>query len=142
LIAALQTTRAIAEIQERALRSCLVHSEAEPVLRAAEEVIVSRIAHNLGRLGDAAASDALLDALEAHPYPGCITALAALKEPRAIPRVVECLYDDFARSAAADALRAFGQRAVPFLERLLLVPHVQHGFEGPTWTAPARRSDS
>ena len=42
----------------------------------------------------------LLQTLAAHPYAGCARALGRLCEVRAVPHLVQCLYDEVAREAA------------------------------------------
>jgi HEAT repeat protein len=124
-----------AEAVDALLRALLdsVSRRLDPVLQQAEEVVVSRIAEHLGHVREARVVDALLAALRTHPYRGCATALGMLGETQAIPLLVECLHDDFAREPAMDALRRMGQAAVPELTRALMEPYVPHESEGSTW---------
>jgi HEAT repeat protein len=113
--------RALADSLERRL---------DPVLGEAETAVINRVAEHLGALGNPQAADLLLEALRRHPYAGCARALGCLRDPRAVPRLVECLYDDVAREAAVESLRAFGRLPVSHLTRALLQPRLDHGIEG------------
>jgi HEAT repeat protein len=102
----------------------------DPVLRGAEDVVLNRIALHLGSARSPRASETLLAILRARPLAGCARALGRLHDPRALPLLARCLLDDFAREAAEEALRAFGQSAVPHLTRILLRPCAEHDLEG------------
>jgi HEAT repeat protein len=101
-----------------------------PVLRFAEDAVVNRIAQHLGRRSEASVAEGLLAALRLRPYAECAAALGRLGEVRAVPLLVECLYDDFAREAARGALVELGYVSVFALSRVLLRPRVEPGLEG------------
>jgi HEAT repeat protein len=91
----------------------------DPNIRLSEEVVRNRAAEQLGQLGDREAIEPLLDALEQFHLVGAAEALAKLKEPRAIPLMIERLEDPFSRDRIAEALLAFGKEAqVPLIETL------------------------
>ena len=91
----------------------------DPNIRLSEEVVRNRAAEQLGQLGDREAIEPLLEALEQFHLVGAAEALAKLKEPRAIPLMIERLEDPFSRDRIAEALLAFGKEAqVPLIETL------------------------
>jgi HEAT repeat protein len=90
-----------------------------PILLEAESVLVNNIADHLGGFPGREVADALLVALERRRYPYCASALGRLREARAIPLLIECLYEDTARLAAMGALRRFGEAARQPLVRAL-----------------------
>ncbi|HTP50059.1 MAG TPA: HEAT repeat domain-containing protein [Anaeromyxobacteraceae bacterium] len=111
-----------------------------PALRLAEDEVVDSIARQLERFPGPDTDRALLEALRRHPYPACLQALGRRRYAPALPRIVECLHDDFARTAAAEALRAFGDRAEPELARA--VQPLEGGDESPTHVAGRRTAVS
>jgi len=98
----------------------------------AERVVVDRIANHLCAHRENDVIEALLEALRITPYPACARALGELKDPRAIPLLIECLHDDAARGAALDALRRFGWDACPALIGTLIQPRLRRGLEAPS----------
>jgi HEAT repeat protein len=91
----------------------------DPSIRLSEEVVRNRVAEQLGQLGDRRAIEPLLEALEQFHLVGAAEALANLKEPRAIPLMIDRLEDPFSRERIAEALLAFGKEAqVPLIETL------------------------
>lgn len=101
----------------------------DPVLLDAETVVLSRIAHHLGRRRDPRATETLLGALALRPFAEVARALGQIGDARAIPLIVECLYDDSARAAAMEALQAFGALPLRALMRVLAAPRIKNGFE-------------
>lgn len=101
----------------------------DPILQESETVVLNVIAEHLGRLGDRRAVAPLLEVLRQHPYVGCVHALARVREPAALPLIVECLYDDSSRSVAATALDSYGRAPIPLLARVLCAPRIANGFE-------------
>ena len=101
-----------------------------PVLRFAEDAVANRIAEHLGAHPDPAVADALLAALTRRPLAGCARSLGQLRESRAVPLFAGCLYDDFARDAARDALVELGEASTFELSRVLLEPRDECGLEG------------
>ena len=107
-----------------------IERQIDPVLREAERAVIDRMAEHLARSGDASANDLLLEGLSRTASPGCARGLGHLRDPRAVPLLLNCLYDDVARGAAFDALQRFGDEIVPGLVDVLLVPRRVHGVEG------------
>jgi len=101
----------------------------------AEDLVIGCVAEHLGRIGRPEIADDLLAALAVRCIPGCARALGYMRETRAAPLLVRCLYDDVAREPAAESLRALGAVAVSDLTRTVLEPHIVWGFEGASWTA-------
>ncbi len=93
-----------------------------PALLEAESILVNHIAEHLSRFPCPEVTEALLAALRRKRYPYCAAALGLTGDPRAIPLLVDCLYEDAARPAAAAALRRFGQAALQPLTDALLQP--------------------
>ena len=91
----------------------------EPVERLAEDAVCNRIAESLSGFDTEDASDALLAALRRRPLAACAEGLGRRRDARAVPRLVECLEDDFARDAARKALAAIGDPSVIALARAL-----------------------
>jgi HEAT repeat protein len=89
-------------------------------LLEAESILVNHIAEHLSRFPRPEVTEALLSALGRRRYPYCAATLGLTGDPRAIPLLVECLYEDAARPAAVAALRRFGQAALQPLVRVLL----------------------
>ncbi len=114
----------------RALRDSVAR-RLDPVSLEAEDVIVNRIADHLAERPDSNVAEALLEAFGVRLYSHCASALGRLREPRALPRLIECLFDDVARPAAVAALCEFGERAVAPVARVLLVPRLVDGREPP-----------
>jgi hypothetical protein len=129
-LAAIATPGAVRALT-RALRDCAAR-ELDPVLLEAEGVLVNHIAEHLSRFPAAAVSDALLAALRHRPYPYCAAALGLAADVRAIPLLVDCLFDDPARPAAAAALRKFGNVAFPWLAAAALDRKAFGDAESPT----------
>jgi HEAT repeat protein len=107
-----------------------IHRDLSPVLRLSEDAVANRIAEHLGRCDDPRVREALLSALRVRPYAECARSLGRLREARAVPLLVGCLYDDFAREAARDALVELGSVSIPALSRVLLEPRDEPGLEG------------
>ena len=103
-----------------------------PALLEAESVLVNHIAEHLSRFPCPEVTEALLSALQRRRYPYCAAALGLTGDPRAIPLLVECLYEDAARAAAAAALRGFGSAALVPLVRVLLEPQGVETSEPPS----------
>ena len=126
-----------------ALRGALEDSSqrsVSPVLRLAEDEVVDSIARQLERFPGPETDCALLGALLRHPYPACLHALGASRYAAALPRIVDCLHEDFARNAAGEALRAFGESAQPELVRA--VRSGGEGHEPPSHVAGRRAAVS
>lgn len=117
------------EILVRALEDS-VDRDLFPVLRFAEDAVANRIAEHLGAHPDPTVANALLAALAKRPLAGCARSLGRLREARAVPLLVGCLNDDFARAAAVDALVEIGDAATFALSRALLEPRGEPGIEG------------
>ncbi len=115
----------------RALRDSITRHP-DPVSLEAEDVIINRIADHLAERAAPGAIEALLDALRVRPYSHCASALGRLIDPRAVPRLIDCLYDDVARAAAVDALGKYGERAAAALADVLLEPRSIEGREPPS----------
>jgi HEAT repeat protein len=130
-LAAIGTAPA-AQALVRALRDCASRVPAV-MSREAEDVVVSTVADHLGALSDPDALDALLDALDRRPYPGCARALARLGNFRAIPVLVRSLSEDTTRPAAMDALRQLGPAAIPRLAAAVADVHLVNGAEPPSY---------
>jgi len=123
--------RAATAALTRALRDSIAR-HLDPISAEAEGVVVNRIAEHLSGRAGAEATEALLEALITRCYPQCARALGRLGEPRAIPLLIECLYDDAARSAAVEALGRFDGAAVAPLCAALLDPLALNGLEAPS----------
>jgi HEAT repeat protein len=93
-----------------------------PQLLEAESILVNHIAEHLSRFPRPEVTEALLLVLRHRRYPYCAAALGLTGDPRAIPLLLECLYEDAARPAAAAALRTFGRAALEPLSEVLLEP--------------------
>ncbi len=115
----------------RALRDS-VSRRLDPASLESEDVIVNRVAEHLSRCVDPAITELLLEALRTRLYPQCALALGRMGERRAIPLLIECLYDDVARSAGALALRGLGDASVAPLIDALYEPRLVHGLEPPS----------
>ncbi len=92
----------------------------DPVLRLAEDVVLDAIAARLAILNEHRAVEPLIALLRERPHAGCARALGRLAGREAIPVLVACLSEDFARSPAADALRRLGVDAGDALARALI----------------------
>lgn len=100
-----------------------VERDPAPAMLEAESILVNHIAEHLSRFPRPEVTEALLSALRRRRYPYCAAALGLTGDPQAIPLLVECLYEDAARPAAAAALRQFGQAALePLVDVLLESP--------------------
>jgi HEAT repeat protein len=129
-LAAIATPDAIRALT-RSLRDSIAR-EPDPVSLEAETVLVNHIAEHLSRFSDPDVNDALLAALGRRPYAYCAAALGLIGDPRAIPLLIECLFDDPARPAAAAALHRFGRAALTPLVRVLREPRRVTGAEPPS----------
>jgi HEAT repeat protein len=117
-LAAIGTPHAVQALT-RALRDSVAR-QLDPISLEAEGVVVNRIAEHLSQYKTNDVTDALLDALRRRPYAYCAAALGITADPRAIPLLAECLFEDSARPTAAAALRRFGKRALPCLRAAAL----------------------
>lgn len=115
-------TRALEDSTDRALN---------PQFREAEAVVVSRIVAHLSRHHRQAAVEALLESMRERPGPACAQALGELRDPRAIPLLIQSLGEDAAREAAMKALRHFGRAPLLRLRAALACPHYVSGTEPP-----------
>lgn len=129
-LAAIATPEAVCALT-RCLRDSIAR-DPDPVSLEAENVLVNRIAEHLSRFASPEVNDALLAALRHRPYPYCAAALGLLGDPRAIPLLIECLFEDTARSAAEGALLGFGRTALASLVQVLREPRTVAGAEPPT----------
>ncbi len=103
---------------------------ADPVIRLAEEGVVSRAALALGDFPDEPrARETLLELLQEKPLAGVAEAFMKLKDPRAIPGIVSWLEEDFVAEAAGRAIVACGPVAIPSLLESLREKHVRYGSE-------------
>lgn len=102
-----------------------------PVRRFAEETVRNAAARALGRFREARVADALLLSLQRDHLIGAGQALADLRDARAIPYLIECLEDDYKKEKATEALRQFGQAAVPYLCDAVQKPRSVAGVEAP-----------
>jgi HEAT repeat protein len=107
----------------------------DPVLRHAEDAVVDVISRQLARFPDVCATEALLEALRRHPYPGCVEALGRRGDSRVLPLLVERLHDDFSRAAAMDAIRFIGPPAEQALLSALQTSLQPFGREPPSRVA-------
>jgi hypothetical protein len=87
----------------------------DPVVRLSEEAVREVMARELGQLGAPAAVEPLVEALQRFRLVEAGLALARLREPRAVPLLVECLEDPFRRERAGAALVEFGPVGVDAL---------------------------
>lgn len=129
-LAAIATPEAVWALT-RCLRDSIAR-EPDPVSLEAESVLVNHIAEHLTRFSDLDVNDALLAALRRRRYPYCAAALGLLGDPRSIPLLIDCLFEDCARAAAIGALRRFGRSALAPLLNTLREPRVAAGIEPPT----------
>ena len=123
-------TATAAQSLTHALRDSIMR-DLDPVSLEAESVLVNHIAEHLSRFPTPDVIDALLAALQQRPYPYCAAALGLIGGSQAIPSLVDCLFDDPARPAAASALRRFGCAALPRLVAAL-ERKTNSGTESPT----------
>jgi HEAT repeat protein len=119
-LAAIGSSTAVSALTRALLDS--VARDPAPQLLQAESILVNHIAEHLSRFPRPEVTEALLSALRRRRYPYCAAALGLTGDPRAIPLLVECLYEDAARPAAAAALRRFGQAALELLVRVIEPP--------------------
>jgi len=129
-LAAIGSSAAVHALTRALLDS--VGRDPTPRLLEAESILVNHIAEHLSRFPCREVTDALLSALQRRRYPYCAAALGLTGDARAIPVLVECLYEDAARPAAAGALRRFGQPALEPLARVLLEPQHAETLESPS----------
>jgi hypothetical protein len=87
----------------------------DPAVRLAEETVASRAASALADFPDPHAREALLELLDEKPLIGVAEAFEKLQDPRAIPRLVSWLGEDFVAEAAGRAIVVCGCGAVPAL---------------------------
>lgn len=119
-LAAIGTPEAVGALIRALLDS--VNRDPPPTLLEAESLLVNHVAEHLSRFPGPLVTEALLAALRHRRYPYCAAALGLTGDPRAIPLLVECLYEDTARPAALAALRRFGRAALEPLARALREP--------------------
>ncbi|MGH8317959.1 MAG: HEAT repeat domain-containing protein [Steroidobacteraceae bacterium] len=117
-LAAIGSSAAVHALAQALLDS--VARDPSPTLLEAESILVNHIAEHLSRFPRPEVTEALLSALRRRRYPYCAAALGLTGDPRAIPLLVQCLYEDPARPAAAAALRRFGQETLEPLAHALL----------------------
>jgi len=108
----------------------------DPYLRISEEAVKNCAAEQLGKLGDRKAVEPLLDALKRFHLANAALALAAFREKRAVPLVIDCLEDAFIRERMVDTLLAFGSEAV---EPLIQTSTVQRSLYGEETKASIER---
>jgi HEAT repeat protein len=128
-LAAIGTSAAVHALLRALLDS--VGRALSPTLLEAESLLVNHIAEHLTRFPRPEVTEALLSALRRRRYPYCAAALGLTGDPRAIPLLVECLYEDPARPAATAALRRFGQATLEPLAHVLLEPQSAGTLEPP-----------
>jgi PBS lyase HEAT-like repeat len=87
----------------------------DPAVRLGEETVASRAASALADFPDPHAREALLELLNEKPLIGVAEAFEKLGDPRAIPRLVSWLGEDFVAEAAGRAIVVCGCAAVPAL---------------------------
>ncbi len=88
----------------------------DPAVRLAEETVASRAAAALADFpDDPHARETLLELLDEKPLIGVAEAFEKLQDPRAIPRLVSWLGEDFVAEAAGRAILVCGFAAVPAL---------------------------
>lgn len=100
-----------------------------PVVRLAEEIVVSRAALALADFTTLRAGEALLKLLEGKPLLGVAEAFEKLRDTRALPILVSWLEDDFVAQAASRAILAYGRTAVPALLASVRETHTRDGSE-------------
>jgi HEAT repeat protein len=102
----------------------------DPVIRFAEEKVVSRAARTLADFPDEPrARETLLFLLDQKPLIGTAEAFEKVQDFRAIPRLVEWLEDDFVADAAWRAIVACGPASVRVLLCSLRAKHERYGTE-------------
>jgi hypothetical protein len=104
---------------------------ADPVVRLAEESVVSCAALALADFRDHRARETLLDLVKSKPLVGVAEAFEKLKDGRAMPYLVAWLEEDFVAEPTSRAILAFGQDAIPALMKSLGEKHCDHGTEMP-----------
>ncbi|MGH8291561.1 MAG: HEAT repeat domain-containing protein [Steroidobacteraceae bacterium] len=132
-LAAIGSSGAVSALTRALLDS--VGRDPSPALLEAESILVNHIAEHLSRFPRPEVTETLLSALRRRRYPYCAAALGLTGDPRAIPLLVECLYEDAARPASAAALRRFGRVVLEPLAQVLLEPQTADTAE------PSRRLD-
>lgn len=128
-LAAIGTSEAVHALLRALLDA--VARDPSPTLLEAESLLVNHIAEHLTRFPRPEVTEALLAALRRRRYPYCAAALGLTGDPRAVPLLVGCLYEDPARLAAMAALRRFGQATLQPLMRALLEPQSNGTLEPP-----------
>ncbi len=101
----------------------------DPVVRLAEESVVSRAALALADFSASRSLETLLRLVAGKPLVGVAEAFEKLKDRRAIPHLVDWLEDDFVAEPAARAILAFGRAAMPRLLESLNERRRRHGRE-------------
>jgi|SRR5581483_3201330 len=102
-----------------------------PVQRFAEETVRNAAARQLSRFSLPRVADALFASLRQDHLIEAGVALAQLNDARALPSLLECLEDDVKKEKATEALRHFGDAAIPFLQEALRRPRLVEGMEPP-----------
>ena len=103
---------------------------ADPVVRLAEETVVSRAALALAEFPDEPhARDILFFLPGEKPLTGVAEAFEKVKDCRAIPQLAEWLEEDFVAEPARRAIVACGPAVVPALLRSLRDKHERYGAE-------------
>lgn len=120
-----EALRALIEVARETLAEI-----ADPVVRFAEETVVSRAALALVEFPDEPhAREALFFLLREKPLIGVAEAFEKVKDRRAVPRLVEWLEEDFVAEPAQRAIVACGPSGVPALLRSLREKHEKYGTE-------------
>jgi HEAT repeat protein len=110
----------------------------DPVVRLAEETVVSRAARGLADFHDPLAREALLQLLKGKPLLGVAEAFEKSREPWAIPYLVSWLEEDFVAEAASRAIRECGRLA--FFDLLDSLGEKHTRFDRETGTSQRRRA--
>jgi HEAT repeat protein len=88
---------------------------ADPVLGFADETVAETASHVLGRIADPCAVP-VRTALARFQLVNGAEALAALGDESSMSLMIDGLDDDFHRGRLEDAIRSFGNRALPALD--------------------------
>jgi hypothetical protein len=112
---------------------------ADPVEKTGDEAVVNAAARALAEWPDETVLPRLLALTQHAPLAGVVDALARLRCIAAIPYFVRALAEDFTRCEAEEALRSFGEDAVP---ALLEAAHVRIPADGLESASSLRRRRS